>query len=226
VCCRDEKRAVSHSGSAQLAPKLLAFKVGATFFGTFSARFPQMQRRPRRGIAVANHSTVSLHHEFPVKAVPMKARKILVPTDFSEYSQAALEMATSLARGRGAEITVLHVQQLPVALGGGELYHLADPDDREIKQLLTAVVPTDPSVPCQHRLVLGDPGSSILQVAEEEGVDLIVMPTHGRTGLSRLLMGSVAEQVVRKAKCPVLTVKVPAQAADEPRAETEERSHA
>ena len=62
----------------------------------------------------------------------------------------------------------------------------------------------------EHRLVTGDPASSIVNLAEMEGADLIVMGTHGRTGFSRLLMGSVAELVVRRAKCPVLTFKQPA----------------
>ena len=140
----------------------------------------------------------------------MKARKILVPTDFSSYSQAALETATSLARDSGAELIVLHVQDLQAEFGGGEMYFFAEPDTKELERKLQAVRPTDPAVPYQHRLVIGPPASSILQVAEEEGVDMIVMSTHGRTGLSRLLMGSVAEEVVRKAKCPVLTVKAAA----------------
>jgi nucleotide-binding universal stress UspA family protein len=145
----------------------------------------------------------------------MKARKILFPTDFSGYSQPALEMATTLARESGAELIVLHVQDLLVDFGGGEMYFFAEPDNKDLIRQLSTVVPTDAAVPYQHRLVAGQPGLSILQVAEEEGVDMIVMGTHGRTGLSRLLMGSVAEEVVRKAKCPVLTVKAAAHTAAE-----------
>ena len=77
--------------------------------------------------------------------------------------------------------------------------------------MLSEVVPTDPAVGYEHRLLIGSPATSIVQLAEREGVDMIVMPTHGRTGLVRLLMGSVAEEVVRKAKCPVLTVKAAAE---------------
>ncbi len=62
-------------------------------------------------------------------------------------------------------------------------------------------------------MLIGSPATAIVHLAETEGVDMIVMPTHGRTGLLRLLMGSVAEEVVRKAKCPVLTVKAAAPAA-------------
>jgi nucleotide-binding universal stress UspA family protein len=63
----------------------------------------------------------------------------------------------------------------------------------------------------EHRLVAGDPGAEILRAAREEPCDLIVMGTHGRTGLGRVLLGSVAEQVVRRAPCPALTVKAPAE---------------
>jgi nucleotide-binding universal stress UspA family protein len=73
--------------------------------------------------------------------------------------------------------------------------------------MLHAVVPTDPSIPFEHKLMTGDPAAEIVRLAESEGADMIVMATHGRTGLRRLLMGSVAEAVVRRAACPVLTVK-------------------
>jgi nucleotide-binding universal stress UspA family protein len=66
-----------------------------------------------------------------------------------------------------------------------------------------------PGVEAERRLEEGDPVEAILRVAEEIGADLIVMGTHGRTGLSRLFMGSVAEQVLRRAPCPVLTLKSP-----------------
>jgi len=64
----------------------------------------------------------------------------------------------------------------------------------------------------EHHLLSGDPGSELVHFAERENIDLIVMGTHGRTGLTRLLMGSVAEAVVRRAPCPVLTLKQPASA--------------
>ena len=70
------------------------------------------------------------------------------------------------------------------------------------------VVP-DSNVPVERRLLAGDPADAIIRLAESEHIDLIVMGTHGRRGLSRLLMGSVAESVVRVAPCPVLTVKQP-----------------
>jgi nucleotide-binding universal stress UspA family protein len=138
----------------------------------------------------------------------MNASKILVPTDFSTLGQAALEMATSLARDQGAKLLIVHVEEPPVAYGGGELYYgLEEPNREALQRMLSEVVPTDTTVNYEHRLIVGSPATAIVFLAEKEIVDMIVMPTHGRTGLSRLLMGSVAEEVVRKAKCPVLTVK-------------------
>jgi universal stress protein A len=141
----------------------------------------------------------------------MKTRKILFPTDFSDDGKHALELATSLARDGGGSLVIIHVEEPPMAYGGGELYlGIQEPDREELRKTLAAVVPTDPAVPCVHKLLVGDPAEAILQVAESDQVDMIVMGTHGRRGLTRLLMGSVAEAVVRRATCPVLTVKQPA----------------
>lgn len=138
----------------------------------------------------------------------MSAYTILYPTDFSTAGHAALDLATSLARDRGGRLLILHIEEPPMAYGGGELYYgTAEPDRNELNRMLSAVVPTDPAVPYEHRLMAGSPAATILELAEREHADLIVMATHGRTGLFRVLMGSVAEEVVRKAKCPVLTVK-------------------
>jgi nucleotide-binding universal stress UspA family protein len=138
----------------------------------------------------------------------MNANRILFPTDFSHLSDAALRHATTLARESGAVLLIVHVEEPPLAYGGGEMYYgIPDPDRSEVRRMLEAVVPTDPKVPFEHRLVLGDPADEIVRIAEEENVDLIVMATHGRTGFKRLLMGSVAEEVVRRAQCPVFTFK-------------------
>ena len=145
----------------------------------------------------------------------MKANRIIFPTDFSHCGDAALKMATSLARDSGATLLIVHVEEPPVAYGGGEMYYgVPDPGSEDLQQMLKEVVPTDPQVACEHRLLTGDPAVAIARLAEEEHADLIVMGTHGRTGLTRLLMGSVAEAVVRRAPCPVLTYKQTAQAAD------------
>ncbi|MEO8499029.1 MAG: universal stress protein, partial [Planctomycetota bacterium] len=75
--------------------------------------------------------------------------------------------------------------------------------------MLDKIVPSDPTVPCEHLLLLGDPAHQLVELANKQSVDLIVIGTHGRTGLFRALMGSVAESVVRHATCPVITVKHP-----------------
>ena len=138
----------------------------------------------------------------------MNTRKILYPTDFSTTGQTAMEMATSLARDSGATLVIMHVEEPPMAYGGGEFYYgMEEPNREELRRMLAEVGPTDPNVPCERRLMIGTPATAIVELAQSDNVDMIVMATHGRTGLSRVLMGSVAEEVVRKAHCPVLTVK-------------------
>jgi nucleotide-binding universal stress UspA family protein len=129
-------------------------------------------------------------------------RTILHPTDFSATSNCALRLACSLARDRNARLIVLHV--VPGSLAA-EKRGFGEELDEELNRM---EIP-DPQLRVERRLEEGDPVAQVLRVAEEEGCDLIVMGTHGRTGLGRLLMGSVAEQVVRNGTCPVLTVKLP-----------------
>ena len=86
---------------------------------------------------------------------------------------------------------------------------MLDPPRDELNRMLNVVVPTDKTVPCEHRLIKGEPAPAIARLAESEDVDVIVMGTHGRSGLTRVLMGSVAEAVVRRATCPVVTYRQP-----------------
>ena len=135
----------------------------------------------------------------------MSMKKILFPTDFSTASDAALVHAENLAKQSSAELLILHIEEPPLAYGGGELYYgLPEPSSERILKMLSDVCPSDPQLSFKHRLVMGDPATEIVRVAEEEQAELIVLGTHGRTGLSRILMGSVAEAVVRHAPCPVL----------------------
>ena len=144
----------------------------------------------------------------------MKPQKILVPIDFSTGSDAALEMATSLARDSGGFLILAHVEVIPLSAAGGEyLYAMPEPPTEELLAKLDAIVLPDSHVPVERRLLAGDPAEAIIRLAQTEDVDMIVMGTHGRRGLTRLLMGSVAEAVVRAAPCPVLTVKQPAHVA-------------
>ena len=138
----------------------------------------------------------------------MKADKILVPIDFSESSDSALDWATVLARDTGAKLLIVHVETVPLTTGGGEyIYSIPEPPTQELLERLNKIVPKDASIPVVHRLLAGDPADAILRTAASENVDMIVMGTHGRRGISRLLMGSVAEAVVRGAQCPVLVLK-------------------
>jgi nucleotide-binding universal stress UspA family protein len=143
----------------------------------------------------------------------MTIQTILHPTDFSPRSEQALHLACSFARDHGARLIVLHVMERPVFVHSGimdaSVVRGHEDDRNAVQEQLRQIRSPDPTVPVTHRLEEGDVAAAILQVAQESRCDLIVMGTHGRTGLRRLLMGSVAEQVVRKARCPVLTVKVP-----------------
>jgi nucleotide-binding universal stress UspA family protein len=141
-------------------------------------------------------------------------RTILHPTDFSAHSEYAFRLASSLARDYGARLIVLHVFERPLFIHGGVMTAPPEPPPPEeqrhaIREQLQRIKPPDPAVSVEHVLEEGDPATGILQVAQERSCDLIVMGSHGRTGLGRLFMGSVAEKVVRKAPCPVLTVKLP-----------------
>ncbi len=140
----------------------------------------------------------------------MKISKILVPVDFSLSDRPALEFAASIARDNKAEMVIVHVEEPPLAYGGGELYYgIEQPSVEDMQAMLLACVPNDKSIPVHHRLLNGDPAGTIVRIADEEGANLIVMGTHGRTGFLRMIMGSVAEVVVRKANCPVLTLRQP-----------------
>jgi nucleotide-binding universal stress UspA family protein len=137
----------------------------------------------------------------------------LFPTDFSTAAEAGLAEAETLAKARGATLLILHVQEPMMAFDCALYYGPLEPATETLDRLLHEVTPSDPTIRVQHRLSMGDPATEIVRVANEEKVDLIVMGTHGRTGFSRLLMGSVAEQVVRHAPCPVLTYKASMQTA-------------
>lgn len=146
----------------------------------------------------------------------MVAKKILFSTDFSTSGDAALDWATSLARDTGARLLILHVQEPPIVYGYGAAYYgVVNPDLDQQREMLEKIVPKDSSVAYEHHLVEGTPAEAIVRFADRQGVDLIVMGTHGRTGLSRALMGSVAEAVVRHASCPVLTFRQPEEASSQ-----------
>jgi nucleotide-binding universal stress UspA family protein len=97
-----------------------------------------------------------------------------------------------------------------MAMGGGDRYFgKLEPDSAELWRMLQEIHPTDPLVACEHQLLRGEggPAEKIVQLAKEEEVDLIVIGSHGRRGMSRRLMGTVAEAVARGAPCPVLIMR-------------------
>lgn len=141
----------------------------------------------------------------------LKFKTILFPADFSESSKQALDLAKAVAVDCGARIIALHVGSPPLMVTDGVMAAPAPVSDEYDRQGLEAqlqdfVRPAGP-VTLEHRVVFGSPAEQILAHAEACHADLIVMGTHGRSGLGRLLMGSVAEHVLRKASCPVLLVK-------------------
>jgi nucleotide-binding universal stress UspA family protein len=131
----------------------------------------------------------------------MYLRKILVTTDLSEYSLASLEYASSFGILYSSSLYLVHV------VDHHEGHHVRT--DSEARKALTNFVEKhiSPDVPLIPVVRFGDPADEIRTFAEEEGIDLIVMATHGRTGFRHILMGSVAERVVRHSAVPVLTVK-------------------
>ncbi len=134
--------------------------------------------------------------------------KILVPIDFSPVTESVLSWATSIARDRRSHLILLHVQEPPADQFVGEIYcPLPLEENPATRTALLALKPTDPGVPCEHRMLLGSAPNQIVQLAADEHVDLIVMGSHGRGLLGRVLMGSVAEHVMRHAPCPVMVVK-------------------
>jgi nucleotide-binding universal stress UspA family protein len=140
----------------------------------------------------------------------LSIRTILHPTDFSELAGYGFQMACALARDYGARLVVCHVSQPPAVVYGefGAAPPLNDTPE-SLRERVTRVRPTDEEIDVQHYLLEGDPAAETVALADDTQCDLIVMGTHGRTGLGRLLMGSVAEQVMRRAPCPVLTIKAP-----------------
>jgi len=136
-------------------------------------------------------------------------KTILHPTDFSPQADSAFQVACALARDYGASMLLMHVWDLQAAVSGEfGAFAVAPGEDRKALQdkLDQMKRANEPEV-VEAFLTEGDSATEILALAANKKCDLIVMGTHGRTGLGRLLMGSVAEHVVRKAHCPVLTVR-------------------
>jgi len=147
----------------------------------------------------------------------MHLKKILVPCDFSSYAEHALTWAVRLAQQKKAQIILIYAVPIFSRLSYTDVPVLV-----EIPKLETKLVAEGEAqmkkflaehntgqVPIEPRVMLGDAFAVICHVAEEEQVDLIVLGSHGRTGLAHVFLGSVAERVVRHAPCPVLVARLP-----------------
>lgn len=130
-------------------------------------------------------------------------QRILCPVDFSSCSAGAQAYAERLAAGTGAELVLLHAFDIPATPTYEDVQNPADP---KIRQQFEELPLFSEEARAERVLHVGPPGEAICWLAQHRGCDLIVMGTHGRTGLTHLLLGSVAEYVVRHARCPVLTV--------------------
>jgi nucleotide-binding universal stress UspA family protein len=154
------------------------------------------------------------------RAAKLQLRRILLPTDFSSCANYALPYAAAIARATGATIICVHVvESIVPAVGYSGLAEpmpiadvseqLEDSAERELPRL--AECEEFDGLKVEEVIVHGDPAAEIVRVAGEREADLIVVSSHGRTGLGRIIFGSTAEAVVRHAGCPVLVVKPPPQ---------------
>lgn len=145
-------------------------------------------------------------------------KRILVPLDFSANSELALDYARAMARRFGAALHLVHVCEVPaMATGPLEAYVFRYSDwgqrlSDEAESLLIDLEQRLPDVKVSTEVLFGNPARCIVTAADVDRTDLIVMGTHGRGSLMHVLMGNVAERVVRTAPCPVLTVRQPREA--------------
>ena len=162
----------------------------------------------------AHCPVLTLHKQTDDKAIG-RVETILVPIDFSEHATKALIYAKEIAAITGSRLQILHAIEEPVypyfygPAGdfslSGEIEKLQEKTTEALDKLIYDT--PGPEVPIEKHVVTGTPSVEITRFAEQNGSDLIIIPTHGLTGLERMLLGSTAERVVRLASCPVLAVK-------------------
>ena len=143
-------------------------------------------------------------------------QKILVPTDFSAHADEAFRVALRLAKATGACVVVSHVAAGPavVTAAGPSQVDVRDEKGKDLWGGLLALQARDPQVRVEHEVIVADRPTvaHILDLQEKRGCDLIVMGTHGHSWVKQRLAGSLTEEVIRHARCPVLVVKAPAHA--------------
>ena len=145
---------------------------------------------------------------------PLSIKKILVPIDFSEHSKNALQYAISFAKQFDSELILVYVVEptiYPADFSFGQIAvpnienDLRERGEAELKQLVLTQI--GDVLPARTLVLTGKPFLEIIDTADEENVDLIIIATHGHTGVEHILFGGTAEKVVRKAPCPVLVVR-------------------
>ena len=136
----------------------------------------------------------------------MDIKRILCPIDFSDTSELALEVASDFARDTLATLYIVHVEDNPVPFGPGLHGGLPSPIDKD-NHRLWATLPTATNVDFEHHLLLGPSKDTIVRFIDEKEIDLVVVGSHGRSGISRALVGSFAEELMRASPVPVLTVR-------------------
>ncbi len=142
-------------------------------------------------------------------------KRICCPIDFSDASRAAMEVAADLARRFEADLMLLHAYPIPgytfpdgsVVASPKMMQDLADQAQKHLEEWRLEAEKLVGAPRVTSEKAVGEPAAEILEAARDARADLIVMGTHGRTGLEHALMGSIAERVVRRALCPVLTVR-------------------
>jgi nucleotide-binding universal stress UspA family protein len=142
-------------------------------------------------------------------------KRICCPIDFSDASRAAMEVAADLARRFGADLVLLHAYPIPgytfpdgsVVASPKMMQDLADQAQKHLEEWRVEAEKLVGAPRVTAEKAIGEPAAEILEAAKETRADLLVLGTHGRTGLEHALMGSIAERVVRRAHCPVLTVR-------------------
>jgi len=144
-------------------------------------------------------------------------KRICCPIDFSDASRAAMEVAADLARRFGAGLVLLHAYPIPgytfpdgsVVASPKMMQEIAEQAERHLEEWRRDAEAIAGAGGVTTEKAVGEPAAEILSYAKDNAMDLLVLGTHGRTGLEHALMGSIAERVVRRAHCPVLTVRPP-----------------
>jgi universal stress protein A len=170
----------------------------------------KLKTAPRsRLVAKAAWRDISI---LPFAPAEIKLKKLLVPIDFSESSRKALQYAVSFATCFKAEILLLHAVEmlppgLPTSFAAESIAETGALQEQGAKHIALWRQAIEKHVPAKARIEIGSPSEMILRAASESKADLIIIGTHGHSGLERWFMGGTARKVVRHAPCPVLVVR-------------------